>query len=231
MKSKSAIVLLSGGIDSAVTLYYALNKGYQLKVLIFNYGQRHRREIDSATKIAQQAKLEYRIVRIGLPWGGSRLLDPRSKLPSARLSRRGIPPTYVPARNIIFLSYALSYAEAVGFKSIFIGANAIDFSGYPDCRPEFIKAFQRVAEVGTKSGSQGRAIKIQAPLINLRKSEIIKLGIKLKVPFELTWSCYRGGKFPCARCDSCLIREKGFQEAGENDPLIESLRGEKRKRG
>ncbi|HDM08626.1 MAG TPA: 7-cyano-7-deazaguanine synthase, partial [Candidatus Omnitrophica bacterium] len=129
------------------------------------------------------------------------------------------PSTYVPARNIIFLSYALSYAESISASEIFIGANAVDYSGYPDCRPQFIRAFQKMALVGTKAGVEGKGIKISAPLIKMKKSEIIKLGAKLGVPYEYTWSCYRGGKIPCGRCDSCILRKKGFKEAGLEDPL------------
>ena len=154
-----------------------------------------------------------------IPWGGSALLDKESKLPKAALKRKKIPATYVPARNIIFLSLALSYAETVSANEVFIGANAVDFSGYPDCRPAFIKAFQHAADTGTKSAVEGKRIKISAPLINLSKREIIKLGLKLGVPFEHTWSCYSGGSKPCAECDSCLIRERGFKEAGVSDPL------------
>jgi len=218
-RNESAVVLLSGGLDSSTTLYYALKKGYKVRALIFDYGQRHNREIKSAKKIAQSAGVEYTVVKIRLPWGGSVLLDPKAKLPKANLKRKDIPPTYVPARNIIFLSYALSFAEANKCKAIFIGANAIDYSGYPDCRPQFIRAFQRVAEVGTKSGVTGNKIKIYAPLIKLKKSEIIKLAVKLGVPLEHTWSCYKGGKEPCGVCDSCKLREKGFKEAGLEDPL------------
>lgn len=202
-----AIVLLSGGIDSATTLYLAKKQRYQCFALIFDYGQRHRRELRSAVAVAKCASVAYRVVRIELPWKGSSLLDKKQKIP-ARKSFRGIPSTYVPGRNIIFLSFALSYAEAIGAKAIFIGANAIDFSGYPDCRPEFYKAFQKVSEKGTKA----KKIRVVAPLIRMSKVEIIRLGLKLGAPLKLTWSCYKGGKKPCGVCDSCLLREKGFSE-------------------
>lgn len=218
MKPK-AVVLLSGGIDSSTTLYYALNKGYRPQCLIFDYGQRHRKEVNSAKKIAELAGVGYLVLRLSFPWGGSALLDKNVRIPRGREKRKTIPPTYVPARNIIFLSYALSYAEAISACEIFIGANAIDYSGYPDCRPEFVNAFQKMANLGTKTGVEGKGIKISAPLINMRKSEIIKMGVKLGVPYEYTWSCYQGGKMPCGRCDSCILRKKGFEGAGLEDPL------------
>ncbi|MFH1347185.1 MAG: 7-cyano-7-deazaguanine synthase QueC, partial [Candidatus Margulisiibacteriota bacterium] len=203
-----AVVLLSGGLDSTTTLYYAQNQGYQCYALIFDYGQRHRRELRSAVAVAKRAKVPFEIIKISLPWKGSSLLDSRYALPVTRSFKaigKGVPSTYVPGRNIIFLSFALSYAEAIGAKSIFIGANAIDFSGYPDCRPSFFKAFQKVVKEGTKV----KKIKVETPLINMTKAQIITLGLKLKAPLELTWSCYKGGKRPCGVCDSCKLRQKG----------------------
>lgn len=217
-----AVVLLSGGLDSATTLYYAKSKGYKCHCLLFDYGQRHRREIESAKRIARMAKSEWQIIKIKLPWKGSSLLDKKIKIPELENWRTGalgyptIPSTYVPGRNIIFLSFALSYAEAIGANTIFIGANAIDYSGYPDCRPEFLRAFQKVVNTGTKGGSK---LKVAAPLIEKSKKEIVKLAQRLKVPLELTWSCYKGGKGPCGVCDSCVLRAKGFKEAGVTDPL------------
>ncbi|HTY12569.1 MAG TPA: 7-cyano-7-deazaguanine synthase QueC [Candidatus Omnitrophota bacterium] len=205
---RKAVVLLSGGLDSTTTLYYAIKKGYACHALMFDYGQRHRRELRSAVAVAKRAKVPYRILRISLPWKGSSLLDKKMKVPSRR-KLAGVPSTYVPARNTIFLSFALSYAEAIGARAIFIGANAIDYSGYPDCRPAFIKAFQKVAEKGTKKGG----IRIVAPLIKLTKEQIIKLGRKLGAPIDITWSCYAGGSEPCGTCDSCLLRKKGFDRA------------------
>lgn len=207
-----AIVLLSGGLDSTTTLYYARSKGYDCRALIFDYGQRHKKEVKVAAVIARAAKVPYQIVRIKLPWKGSSLLDKSSKIPSKRSLKsmgKGIPSTYVPARNTIFLSFALSYAEAIGAKAIFIGANAIDFSGYPDCRPSYYRAFGKVIREGTKAGS----IRVLTPLINMTKSQIIRLGRRLKAPLDKTWSCYKGGQEPCGICDSCLLRRKGFEEA------------------
>jgi len=210
--SKKAVVLLSGGIDSATCLYLAKKKGFNTHCLIFDYGQRHRREIQSAKGIARFTKSKYLILKINFPWKSSSLLDKNLKVPKRG---NGIPSTYVPARNIIFLSYALSYAESINAKSIFIGANARDFSGYPDCRPQFYKAFKKVAQTGIKNNN----IKISIPLLYKTKAEIIQLGKHLKVPFKLSWSCYRGGKKPCGECDSCRFRVRGFRKAGIVDPL------------
>ena len=206
---KKAVILLSGGLDSTTTLYYALAKGYQCQALIFEYGQKHKRELRSAVAVASRVEIPYQIVKIKLPWQGSSLLDRKIKIPTNR-KMKGIPSTYVPGRNIIFLSFALSYAEAIGAQAIFIGANAIDFSGYPDCRPAFYRAFQKVINKGTKK----KKIRVLTPLINKTKAQIIKLGLKLKAPLELTWSCYRGGKKPCGVCDSCRWRKKGFLQLG-----------------
>jgi len=214
---KKAVVLLSGGLDSATTLYYAKSRGYHCRCLIFDYGQRHKREIESARKIAASAGADHEIIKVNMPWKGSALLDRDIALPKKRRHpAREIPVTYVPARNTVFLSFALSCAEAIGASAIFIGANAVDFSGYPDCRPVYYKAFKRLIRHGTKAGA---GIKIHTPLIGMAKSEIIMLGKKLGVPYEHTWSCYAGGKYPCLTCDSCVIREKGFGEAGIGDPL------------
>ncbi len=202
---KKAIILLSGGLDSTTTLYYAKSRGFSCHALIFDYGQRHKRELKSAVAVAKREKIPYEIMKIKLPWKGSSLLDKKAKVPTNR-KMKGIPSTYVPARNTIFLSFALSYAEAIGAKVIFIGANAVDYSGYPDCRPSFYEAFQEVIKEGTKA----KKIKILTPLIDLSKAEIIKLAMKLKVPLELTWSCYKGGKKPCGVCDSCTLRQRSF---------------------
>ena len=219
-KSK-AVVLLSGGLDSSTVLYYALKKGYRCTCLIIDYGQRHRREVQAAKKIARAAGCPSHVVRLRMPWRGSALTDRRMKVPTGRSLQkigRGIPATYVPARNTLFLSLALGLAEAGGAEAIFIGANAIDFSGYPDCRPNYYRLMQRVARLGTKAGVEGRRIRIITPLIRKTKAQIIRKGMRLGVPYELTWSCYLGGDHPCGLCDSCQLRAKGFEEAGKKDP-------------
>jgi 7-cyano-7-deazaguanine synthase len=213
-----AVVLLSGGLDSATTLYFAKSKGYQCHCLIFDYHQRHRREIKSALSIAKKAKCPHSLVQISLPWKGSALLDDKISLPKNKsLTRTGIPPTYVPARNIIFLSFAASYAEAIGARDIFIGANAIDYSGYPDCRPEFIRSYQAMLAKGLKTGVEKKVIRLQTPLIRKTKAQIVRLAVGFQVPLNLTWSCYQGGQKPCGVCDSCRFRAKGFMEAGYED--------------
>jgi len=215
---RQAVVLLSGGLDSTVSLYFARSRGFVCFCLIFDYGQRHRKEIYAARKIARQANCRFQIVKINLAWKGSSLLDKKLRLPISQCQTvNTIPSTYVPARNIIFLSFALSYAEAIRAKAIFIGAHAQDYSGYPDCRPEFYRAFSRVIATGTKAGVEKTKIKVLTPLIHKTKAQIIKLGAKLGVPFGLTWSCYQGGKYPCGKCDSCYFRAKGFQESGLKD--------------
>ncbi len=219
------VVLLSGGLDSATVLYYAKNKGVVPYCLIFDYGQRHKKELSSARKLAEAAGCEYQIVRISLPWKGSSLLDRSMEIETREVvDSTVIPSTYVPARNIIFLSFAASYAEVISAEYIFIGANAIDYSGYPDCRPEFFKSYQQALKRGLKTGVQGKDIKVVAPLIRKSKGQIIKLGLKLGVPYELTWSCYKGDRYPCSKCDSCRLRAKGFEQAGVDDPLFKNRR-------
>jgi len=221
MRFKRAIVLLSGGLDSATVLYLAKKKGYKVVCLIFDYGQHHKKEIQAAKRIAHKAKVDYYIEKIKLPWGGSTLLGKNKRIPWHRQHAiNKIPSTYVPARNIIFLSFALSFAEALEAEAVFIGAHSQDYSGYPDCRVQFLNAFRKAAALGTASGVNKRGVKIMAPLIRKNKSDIIKLGIKLNVPYHLTWSCYEGASSPCGRCDSCYYRAKGFKEAGITDPII-----------
>lgn len=224
MRDEKAVVLLSGGIDSATTLYSAKKAGFKCFCLIFDYGQRHKREIESARQIAQIADCKWKIVKVNLPWKGSALLDKNIIIPkrtNEQTNKRTnkIPSTYVPGRNIIFLSFALSYAETIRACAIFIGAHSLDYSGYPDCRPEFYRAFSKVISCGTKVGVEKRRIEIKTPLIHKTKTQIIKLGFRLGVPFELTWSCYRGQKKPCGECDSCYFRTEGFRGAGIEDPL------------
>ena len=216
-----AIVLLYGGLDSATTLYYALDKGFDVHALIFDYGQRHRREIAAAKSVARAAGVPFEVVRISLPWKGSALLDAAIRVPEKLSTKKGhIPSTYVPARNIIFLSFAASFAEAVGASAIFIGANAIDYSGYPDCRPEFFRAFQVALDRGLKTGVEKYPVRIETPLVRLTKAQIVRLGMKLGVPYRKTWSCYKGGQKPCGVCDSCRLRARGFEEAGVVDTSL-----------
>jgi len=212
-----AVVLLSGGLDSAVALYFAKKQGFDCHCLIFDYGQRHKKEISCAKKIASRLGCPEQVIKISLPWKGSSLLDRQIALPRSEYQTNTIPSTYVPGRNIIFLSFAVSYAEVIKAKAIFIGAHAQDYSGYPDCRPEFYRAFSRAAARGTKTGVSGEPIKIITPLIHKNKAQIIQLGVKLGVPFHLTWSCYQGGNTPCGKCDSCRFRAKGFKGAGINE--------------
>ncbi len=214
--SQKAVVLLSGGLDSATALYWARSKGYRCSCLLVDYGQRHRRELRSAKAIAKTAGCPSFLVKLRLPWTGSALTDSRIPVPMARSLKqigKGIPSTYVPARNTLFLSLALGFAETIGAEAMVIGANALDYSGYPDCRPAYYRLMRQVAQVGTKTGVEGKEIQILTPLICLSKVQIIRLGRSLGVPFEKTWSCYLGGRRPCGRCDSCRIRARGFRKA------------------
>ena len=218
-----AVCLLSGGLDSATALYVAHAEGYRPLALTIEYGQLHKKEIASAKRIAGHLGIRHEILSIQLPWGGSALLNPQIPIPQNREVAQipnEIPATYVPARNTIFLSLAASFAEAQGAEAIFIGANAIDYSGYPDCRPEYFVQFQKTLKLGTKQGQEGKPIEIKTPLIGLKKSEIIHLALKLNVPLEWTWSCYRGDQTPCGTCDSCLLRSEGFKAAGVEDPAL-----------
>lgn len=220
--SQRAVCLFSGGLDSTTTLYYALQKKYDVTALTLVYGQVHAREIDSSRRIAAKAGVRQHIVQFGLPWGGSSLISSAADIPVDRDEKTmstGIPSTYVPGRNIIFLSLAASLAETVDANTLFLGVNAVDYSGYPDCRPEFLDAFTDMLAKGTREGINGKAFRIDAPLLRLTKREIVQLGASLHIPFDLTWSCYKGGEAPCGHCDSCILRRKGFEEAGIADPL------------
>ena len=222
MKPK-AVVLLSGGIDSVTTLYYA-NQKYEVYVLSFDYGQKHNYELELAKYHAEQVKAkEYFIIKIQNEiFKKSALIDKNIQVPENRSIDDEIPITYVPARNLLFLSFATAFAESRDILNIFIGANALDYSGYPDCRPEFIQSFEQTANLGTKAGVSRNVFKVHAPLIDKKKSEIIRLGLELGVDFGYTSSCYKPEKDgrPCLKCDSCQIRLKGFSELGLEDPLI-----------
>ncbi len=224
---KKAVVLLSGGVDSATTAAIARSEGYSIFALSFNYGQRHARELESAKKIARSLNAkEHLVISFNLgSIGGSALTSPELEVPKneALPPPGGIPITYVPARNTIFLSFALSWAEKLEAPDIFIGANAVDYSGYPDCRPEYLQAFEKMANLATKISIEGKLrFRVMAPLLYMAKSEIIKKGTELGLDYALTWSCYDPlpDGTPCMRCDSCLFRAKGFRETGLKDPLI-----------
>jgi 7-cyano-7-deazaguanine synthase len=222
---KRAVVLLSGGIDSATTLAIAIAEGYETNALSFDYCQRHQIETKAAQRVANSlGAKEHRIAKIDLRiFGGSALTDD-IEVPKHRAEdeiAHGIPVTYVPARNTIFLSYALAWAEVIPANDIFIGVNAIDYSGYPDCRPEFIEAFESLAILATKAGVEGRRFQIHTPLIKFSKAEIIRKAVELGVDLSLTHSCYDPTPegLACVECDSCLLRLKGFREAGIKDPI------------
>jgi 7-cyano-7-deazaguanine synthase len=222
---KRAVVLLSGGLDSTTTLATAIAEGYETYALSFDYGQRHKIEIDAAREIAKAlGAKEHRVAKIDMRvFGGSALTDdvdvPKKR--SETEIAHAIPVTYVPARNTIFLAYALAWAEVIPTADIFLGVNAVDYSGYPDCRPEFIEAFETLANVGTKAGVEGRRFQIHTPLIKFSKAEIIRKAVEFGVDLSLTHSCYDPTPegLACAECDSCLLRLKGFREAGIEDPI------------
>ena len=223
--SKKAVILLSGGLDSATVLAIARRDGFECCALSFDYGQRHRCELEAAGKVAASlGAAKHNIVKIDLRlWGGSALTDDNLKVPDAADSH-GIPITYVPARNLIFLSFATACAEAWGARDIFIGVNSVDYSGYPDCRPAFIEAFKECARLGTRAVDENWHYNINAPLQNLSKAEIIRRGIELGVDYSLTTSCYNpdaAGR-SCGRCASCMLRHAGFVEAGVHDPTTYS---------
>jgi 7-cyano-7-deazaguanine synthase len=219
-----AVILLSGGLDSSTVLYQAQADGCDCYAISFDYQQRHRKELEAAKAIASSAgAIEHQVVNFDLRlWGGSALTDTKLELPSDRSiaqMSQDIPVTYVPARNTIFLSFALAYAEAMNAQRVYIGVNALDYSGYPDCRPDYIQAMQEVYRLGTKQGREGDPIAIVTPLIELKKTEIIELGNRLGVPWQNTWSCYAGGDKACGVCDSCKLRLAAFAELGLQDPI------------
>ena len=220
-----AVALLSGGMDSATAAAVARDQGYEVYALSFRYGQRHATELEAAARIAERLPARRHVVLdIDLrAFGGSALTGDLEVPKDTPLDRIGssIPVTYVPARNTIFLAFALGWAESLGAADIFIGANALDYSGYPDCRPEYIEAFERMANLATRAGVEGRRVRIHTPLIRLSKAEIVELGGRLGVDFAATWSCYDPAPdgTACGRCESCLLRRKGFREAGREDPI------------
>uniref|UniRef100_A0A7C4EPF0 7-cyano-7-deazaguanine synthase n=1 Tax=Thermodesulfovibrio aggregans TaxID=86166 RepID=A0A7C4EPF0_9BACT len=222
---KKAVILLSGGIDSSTTLAVAKSEGYLCYALSFDYGQRHKVELESAKKVAKHIGVqEHLTVSFDLRKIGGSALTSEIEVPKGQVE--GIPVTYVPARNTIFLSFALAWAEVLEASDIFIGANIVDYSGYPDCRPEYLQAFEEMANLATKVSLEGKIrFKIRAPLIYMTKAQIIKKGAELGVDYSLTWSCYdpQGdpeNPFPCFKCPSCIYRKKGFDEAGIKDPLL-----------
>ncbi|MEO8584536.1 MAG: 7-cyano-7-deazaguanine synthase QueC [Acidobacteriota bacterium] len=218
LRPRTAVVLLSGGLDSATCLALLTRWGWNVHALSFDYGQRHRVEIAFAKRLARRYRvMSHRVIRVPDfgALGGSALTDPSIAVPKRALGKRKIPVTYVPARNTLFLSFALAFAETRGATEIVIGANVLDYSGYPDCRPEFLAAFERVARLGTQAGSEGRGFRIRAPLLAMTKADIVRLALALGLDPKLTISCYdpgRSGK-PCEKCDACLLREKGIKEA------------------
>jgi len=217
-EDKKAVVLLSGGLDSSTLAYYVKNMGYDLYAISFNYGQKSRRELDASEKIGRLLGVkDHKFIKIDLKSIGGSALTSNIDIPKINKEKRqydeeDIPITYVPARNTIFLSIALAYAEVIDADVIFYGANCIDYSGYPDCRPEFIDAFNNLAKLGTKKGVEGKTIKIEAPFLFYSKKDIVKTALNLGVPIEETWSCYDDGDEPCERCDSCIIRQKAIDE-------------------
>ena len=220
--NKSCVVLLSGGLDSVTTLAVARSRGYDCYALSFNYGQRHEAELQAARKVAARYEVrEHLVLTIDLGrMGGSALTDNAIDVPVEETE--GIPVTYVPARNTVFLAYALGWAEVLQTSTIFMGVNAVDYSGYPDCRPEYIKAFQDMARLATKAGVEGEPITIETPLIEMTKAEIIQAGIRLGVDYSETVSCYQADEQgrACGVCDSCRLRKAGFEAAGMDDPTV-----------
>ena len=217
-----AVVLLSGGLDSTTTLAVARRDGFEPHAMTFRYGQRHEIEVDAARRVARAAHVgEHVVVDIDLRTFGGSALTSDIPVPRGRGSTHGIPVTYVPARNTIFLSFALAWAEVLDVRDIFIGVNAVDYSGYPDCRPEYIAAYERMANLATRAGVEGKATKIRTPLIDLTKAQIITLGMSLGVDYSLTSSCYEPTVHgvACGQCDSCRLRLKGFADAGLKDPI------------
>lgn len=224
---KKAVVLFSGGLDSTTCLAWALKKGYSCSALSFNYGQRHSRENRAASKIAKLLKVPLFGIRLSFPWlKKSSLVDAKKKLPDlgyGEITSGKVPSTYVPGRNLVFAAIGISFADAIGAEAVILGPNAVDYSGYPDCRPEFYDALAAAANLGTKTPLAGGKIRLLTPIIRMSKAEIIELALKLGAPLEHTWSCYAGGRRPCGKCDSCKLRARGFLEAGARDPALKTV--------
>ena len=219
MEPRTAIALLSGGLDSATAAALAIESGDRVIGLSFDYGQRHRRELDAAEQLAHSLGLaEHHRINVNLAaWGGSALTDEQLRIPTEGVSQDGIPATYVPGRNTVFIAIGLSLAEARAAHRLVLGVNAVDYSGYPDCRPDYLGAFQTLADLASKSGREGHGTRLWAPLVTWSKTKIVQEALRLGVPIADTWSCYSGGVHPCGICDSCRIRDAALQAAGRSD--------------
>jgi len=229
--NKKAVVLFSGGLDSTTALCWALSKGYKCLAVSFDYGQRHSRENAAARAIVRRLGVKLYEIKLDFPWfKTSSLVNASMKLPDVKLSRIGrkgeIPSTYVPGRNLVFAAAGFSLADAEGAAAVVLGPNVVDYSGYPDCRPEFYRALEKAAVYGTRRGAGGEGIRLLTPLIKLSKADIARLAVKLHAPLELTWSCYKGGRKPCGHCDSCKLRARGFADAGFKDPALAGTKKE-----
>jgi len=218
-KPPVAVALLSGGLDSATAAALAQERGDRVIGLSFDYGQRHRRELEAAARIAAHLQLaEHRVLRVDLgAWGGSSLTDANLTLPSDGVQPEVIPSTYVPCRNTVFIALGLSLAEATAAERLVLGVNAVDYSGYPDCRPDYLQAFQQLADLASRAGREGRGVKLWSPLVDWDKPRILREALRLGVPVEATWSCYAGGDQPCGVCDSCRIRDQALRAVGRED--------------
>ena len=225
MSEQRTIALLSGGIDSATAACMAIEAGNKVIGLSFDYGQRHHKELRAAKDLANDLKLEDHItIKIDLnSWGGSSLTDKSQTIPTKGIQKNTIPNTYVPGRNTIFIAIGLSFAEARGANRIALGINAMDYSGYPDCRPDYLEAYQELANLSSRVGREGKGIKLWAPLLNWEKTTIFKEALRLQIPIEKTWSCYKGASKPCGKCDSCRIRDKALYEIGRKDLCSQSI--------
>jgi len=229
MKARRAVVLVSGGLDSAVAATIAKCERFELYALTFQYGQRNERELESAKKVADALRVkEHKILTVPLDaFGQSALTDKKIPVPKQRSKQEigtGVPVTYVPGRNTVFVAMGLAYAESVGAEAVFIGAHALDYSGYPDCRPEYFEKWNELAKLATKQAIEGAPAKIVAPLVQWTKSKIVETGHDLKAPMKHTWSCYESGPAPCGKCDACQIRAEAFARAGIPDPALATLK-------